>query len=242
MTDNRADLLKLHDWDELIFGGFYCLHCTPDDAWDHSIPWPCQPLLDAGVTLDDARQTIAQHRDEIEAKHQARAAELRAKKDEEKRKGQQAAADFNAHYPVGTRVIAYPSVRPEYNAAIAAKTRLVTTTRTPAWTLGHGEPVVSVHGYAGGITLEHVDIDHDSPLRDGEHLAHVLTVENISRIDNWLDGIDVFAKGYWENVNGKLVNTGLRIGEKPGHVVAKFGDTIIWRADGSFTVRTAVTS
>ncbi|MET9727719.1 hypothetical protein [Streptomyces zaomyceticus] len=162
--------------------------------------------------------------------------------DAAKAKGQQQADAWNSAHPIGTRVIAYPSVRPEFDAVIAAKTRVVTTTRTPAWILGHGTPVVSVHGYAGGITLEHVDIDLDSPLGDGEILAHTLTVKTISRIDNWLDRIDVFAKGYWENVDGKLVNTGLRIGEKPGHVVAKFGDTIIQRADGSFYVRTVVTS
>lgn len=148
-----------------------------------------------------------------------------------KAKGQQEADAWNAARPIGTRVIAYPSCRPEFNAADAAKTRLVTTTRTPAWILGHGEPVVSVHGYAGGISLEHIDIDHDSPLGDGEILAHVLTDANFLRIDRWLDSIGVFAKGYWEEVDGKLITTGLRIGEKPGHVVAKFGDTIIRHPD-----------
>jgi hypothetical protein len=165
-----------------------------------------------------------------------------AKLEQAKQQGQQLADAWNAAHPVGIRVIAYPSVRPEFDTELAKRTRLVTTTRSTAWALGHGSPVVSVHGYAGGIRLDHVDIDHDSPLRGGERLAHVLTVDNISRIDNWLDRIDVFAKGYWESVDGKLVNTGLRIGEKPGHVVAKFGDTIIWRADGSFTVRKAVAS
>ncbi|WP_327160485.1 hypothetical protein [Streptomyces zaomyceticus] len=157
-------------------------------------------------------------------------------------KGQQQADAFNAAHPVGTRVIAYPSVRPEFDTELAAKTRVVTTTRTPAWILGHGTPVVSVHGYAGGITLEHVDVDPDSPLRDGEILAHVLTVDNLARFDNWLDRLGVFAKGYWETVDGKLVVTGLRIGAGADRVVAKYGDTIIRRADGSFTVRAAVAS
>jgi len=153
MTDTRAALLKLHDWDELIFGGFYCLHCTPDDAFDpdDNVYWPCPTLREAGVTNDEARDLIQQERDRVHAEHQA-------KKDEEKRKGQEAADDFNRRHPIGTRVIAYPSCRPEYNAADAAKTHLVTVTRTPAWTLGHGEPVVSVEGYAGGICLSHVDI------------------------------------------------------------------------------------
>ncbi|MEU2073611.1 hypothetical protein [Streptomyces sp. NPDC013489] len=160
-----------------------------------------------------------------------------------KKKGQQQADAWNEAHPVGTRVIAYPDVRPEFDAVEAAKTRVVTTTRTPAWILGHGTPVVSVHGYAGGITLEHVDIDHDSPLGDGEILAHTLTVDNLARFDSWLDKLGVFAKGYWEIVDGKLAVTGLRIGsDYVDRVVARFGDTIIRRTDGSFYVRTAVTS
>lgn len=159
-----------------------------------------------------------------------------------KAKGQQHADGWNAAHPVGTRVIAYPSVRPEFDTELAEQTRIVTTTRTPAWILGHGKPVVSVHGHTGGITLDHVDIDLDSPLRDGERLAHVLTVENLARFDDWLDKLGIFAKGYWEPVDGKLAVTGLRIGadyDYADRVVAKFGDTIVWRADGSFTVRTA---
>jgi hypothetical protein len=160
-----------------------------------------------------------------------------------KKKGQQQADAWNSAHPVGTRVIAYPSVRPEFDDVLAAKTRVVTTTRTPAWILGHGTPVVSVHGYAGGITLEHVDIDHDSPLGDGEILARTLTVDNLARFDNWLDKLGIFAKGYWESVDGKLAVTGLRIGsDYADRVVARFGDTIIRRADGSFYVRQSVAS
>jgi hypothetical protein len=69
------------------------------------------------------------------------------------------AAQFNERYPIGTPVIAYPGVRPEhpfYNA-IAGGYCLETRTRSVAWTLGHGEPVVLVEGYAGGISLEHID-------------------------------------------------------------------------------------
>jgi hypothetical protein len=85
------------------------------------------------------------------------------------------AEQFNALYPVGTPVVAYPGIRPEHPIAVAIRERqaaglhvssddlelcerLETKTRTPAWTLGHGEPVVSVEGYAGGITLDHVDV------------------------------------------------------------------------------------
>jgi hypothetical protein len=68
------------------------------------------------------------------------------------------ADEFNALYPVGTPVVAYPTCRPEFDAAMAAEARLETVTRTPAWTLGHGAPVVSVEGYAGGICLTHIDV------------------------------------------------------------------------------------
>ncbi|MFF2940856.1 hypothetical protein ACFVSQ_13535 [Streptomyces niveus] len=67
------------------------------------------------------------------------------------------ADEFNALYPVGTPVVAYPLPRPE-DENPSYFTRLATVTRTPAWELGHGEPVVSVKGYAGGICLTHVDV------------------------------------------------------------------------------------
>lgn len=66
------------------------------------------------------------------------------------------ADEFNARYPIGTPVTAYPLTRPEDNAPGFFE-RLQTTTRTRAWTLGHGTPVVSVDGYAGGIALAHID-------------------------------------------------------------------------------------
>jgi len=67
------------------------------------------------------------------------------------------ADQWNALYPVGTPVVAYPLTRPEDGVKDFFE-RLETVTRTPAWTLGHGEPVVSVEGYAGGIALDHVDV------------------------------------------------------------------------------------
>jgi len=64
-----------------------------------------------------------------------------------------------------------------------------------------------------------------------------LTPDNIEEVDNWLDRADQFAKPYWETVDGRLTVTGLRIGHRPHHVVAKFGDTIVRLADGTHTVR-----
>lgn len=56
---------------------------------------------------------------------------------------------WNARYPIGARVLAYPGTRRDKP--------LLTRTRTPAWRLGHGASVVSVDGYAGGIYLTHVE-------------------------------------------------------------------------------------
>lgn len=60
------------------------------------------------------------------------------------------AEQFNQKYPIGTKVQYFP---------IKGDTRhLDTETRTPAWTLGHGEPVVSVNGIAGGVSIDHLII------------------------------------------------------------------------------------
>lgn len=69
------------------------------------------------------------------------------------------AAEFNERYPIGTPVVAYPGVRPAfYSGQVPADfTALLARTRSVAWNLGHGEPVVKVDGYAGGISLDHID-------------------------------------------------------------------------------------
>jgi len=69
------------------------------------------------------------------------------------------AAQWNQRYPIGTAVIAYPGVRPEFG--LTEYPRLVTHTRSRAWNLGHGTPVVAVEGYAGGISLEHIDLNQE---------------------------------------------------------------------------------
>jgi hypothetical protein len=75
------------------------------------------------------------------------------------------ADQWNERNPIGTPVIAYPGVRPEDPAAAAFGVhRLETVTRSRAWNLGHGTPVVMVDGYSGGICLSHVDIVEQAPV------------------------------------------------------------------------------
>ncbi|MER7507029.1 hypothetical protein ABTX82_01570 [Streptomyces lavendulae] len=64
-----------------------------------------------------------------------------------------------------------------------------------------------------------------------------LTLQNIGRVDNDIDKLGVFAKGYWAaGDDGRLECIGLRIGERPGHVIAFYGDWIIRHPDGHFTI------
>lgn len=70
LQEQRAELIKLHEYDELIFGGFICLHCTPGncDDPDDNVYWPCQPLREVGVTDHEAVALIKAQRAEIEHK------------------------------------------------------------------------------------------------------------------------------------------------------------------------------
>ena len=73
------------------------------------------------------------------------------------------------------------------------------------------------------------------------HVAcRVLTPSTLYAVDTWLDNAGVFAKQYWEQVDGELVITGLRIGHRPDHLLAKFGDAIVRHYGGTHSVRTGV--
>lgn len=66
---------------------------------------------------------------------------------------------WNALYPPGTRVVAYPGCRPDQGATGEHCCPVLdTVTDSRAWTLGHGEPVVRVAGHGAGISLEFVDV------------------------------------------------------------------------------------
>ncbi|MEU7044980.1 hypothetical protein AB0A77_28530 [Streptomyces varsoviensis] len=87
-----------------------------------------------------------------------------------------------------------------------------------------------------------VHTDAGKGTRKGEFTRPVaerqLTRANLSEIDDALDRAGVFAKAYWEYVDGRLTVVGLRIGDgRPDRIVARFGDTIVRHSDGTHTVR-----
>lgn len=67
--------------------------------------------------------------------------------------------------------------------------------------------------------------------------CRVLTPANLYDVDTWLDKAGVFIKQFWEDDDGELVITGLRIGHGSTRVVAKFGNTIVRHQNGMHTVR-----
>lgn len=86
------------------------------------------------------------------------------------------------------------------------------------------------------------ECDHCRPLVELEAAGCTtwqLTPRSYGDIDRRLDKLGVFAKGYWEFVDGKNTTVGMRVGVKPGHVVARFGDWIVRHPDGGFTVHKA---
>jgi hypothetical protein len=71
-------LIKEHDWDELIFGGFVCLTCSPDEGDDPDVvAWPCPALRAAGMT--DAHAVAHIENDRLRAKVERWRVELRDK-------------------------------------------------------------------------------------------------------------------------------------------------------------------
>lgn len=65
-----------------------------------------------------------------------------------------------------------------------------------------------------------------------------LAPETYRAVDDAVDYDGVFAKSYWQEVDGKLTPVGIRIGGRP-HVVAFFGDTVTRTAPGVYTVERA---
>lgn len=73
------------------------------------------------------------------------------------------ADEFNNAYPVGTQVVYYP-ILPSLNnrdrgLAMASKLRsVVCVTRSAAWMLASGHPVVRIEGKACCVALSHIQV------------------------------------------------------------------------------------
>lgn len=60
------------------------------------------------------------------------------------------AAEWNQRFPVGTPV--------RYHPIIGDKKFITSKTRSEAWELGDGTPVVKIEGRTGGVLLEAIDV------------------------------------------------------------------------------------
>jgi hypothetical protein len=86
------------------------------------------------------------------------------------------------------------------------------------------------------------ECEHCSPVVEAEAAGcrtWQLTPQSYGRIDHELDQDGVFTKAYTQAIGRKIATVGMRIGVKPGHIVARFGDWIIRHPDGTFTIHKA---
>jgi hypothetical protein len=75
-----------------------------------------------------------------------------------KAKAGMSSEEFNSRYPVGT-VVRYWPIRHE-NGKFEG-TPVVAPTRSAAWNVGSGTPVVAIEGKVGGLSLAHLEIVED---------------------------------------------------------------------------------
>jgi hypothetical protein len=83
---------------------------------------------------------------------------------------------------------------------------------------------------------------HCAPVVEAEQVGcqtWQVTPHSIRAVDDAIDTYNVFAKGFWQEVDGKLTVVGLRVGTGNDRVVAFWGDWLIRHPDGRFTVHTA---
>lgn len=135
-----------------------CAALTGHDCPDPT-KGPMETVTSAAIRLMEAEARV----NELEAA--ARPAILNLPPNRQTRRllaegGVMTADEFNARYPVGTPVTAYPGCRPEDDAN---DERLVTRTRSKAEVLGGHTDVVWVDGHSACIALSHID-----PVEGGE--------------------------------------------------------------------------
>ncbi len=67
----------------------------------------------------------------------------------------------------------------------------------------------------------------------------LVTPDTITAVDDAVDSYGVYAKGYFEWVDGRTTVVGLRVGTGEDRVVARFGDVLVRHSDGRWSVRPA---
>ena len=67
-------------------------------------------------------------------------------------KGERQRNEWNSLHPVGTRVRYWPLIGQQNPPPVEG------VTRSKAWCLGYGDPVVLITGKAGGMSLDHLEI------------------------------------------------------------------------------------
>jgi hypothetical protein len=91
----------------------------------------------------------------------------------------------------------------------------------------------------GNLTDVRTECEHCAPLVELEAAGcktWQLTPRNIAWIDDLVDHDGHYAKGYFESVDGKTTCVGLRIGSGESRIVARYGDHLVRRPDGTWTV------
>lgn len=116
------------------------------------------------------------------------------------------AETFNARYPVGTPVFAYPGARPE---DIPSARRLVTRTRTEAKSVGlDRDGVVWVEGQGAYISLTHIDPVPESVWQAAKEAEAAAVQQTTTRADIY-GGLTVALNdgpintAYGRDINGK---------------------------------------
>ncbi|MFD4475930.1 hypothetical protein ACFWPU_07425 [Streptomyces sp. NPDC058471] len=82
------------------------------------------------------------------------------------------AETFNARYPVGTPVVAYPCGRPE---DLPSDPHLLTRTRSKAAVLGGHTDVVWVDGHGACIALSHIDVVTEAEFQAAQPITDTAT-------------------------------------------------------------------
>lgn len=87
------------------------------------------------------------------------------------------------------------------------------------------------------------ECDHCRPLVELEAAGGKtwqLTPRSYPRVDHEIDRLGVFTKNFTRaGTDGRLEVVGMRVGHRPDHVVAFFGDWIVMDLEGKFTVHSA---